>query len=687
MSSHNTSTEAPDQYEMRISRLTVDKLGVKLYDRASAVVAELIANAYDADAENVTVTIPLAKQLARKLPDKTYEDLGLTISVKDDGHGMTPREAQKYFLIVGTDRRKRTDSSGSPAKDAAKSRNKKRPVMGRKGIGKLAPFGICRRIEVISSGGDETTEGYLTSHFTLDFDKIVTDDDSPVPIDPGPLDKTYQTRRGTLVRLSLFLPKRVPNRETFQRQLERRFALTRDDFSIKVYDSESDMELAIRHFQIPLDTTTRISVDDRPVRIGNNDHPVTGWLAHAKEAFKDEESAGVRIYARGKIVATTRDFEQPAGFTGEFATRSYLVGAIHAEWLDDDNDEDLVRTDRQSILWDSEKGDALRQWGKALIKEVAGLAAGPRRESKAAHFLRASKLQQHAEERYGDADIVDAVMDLGKKIGGFAAEDELGDPSYVSDLAEVVLAVAPHQALIGAFKTISGQDDATVDDLLKVFGKARMAEMASYAQIAFERVKSIQELKRLLQQPTTSEADLHQLIAEAPWLIKPDWSVITVNQSLKMSRDLVADWLRHRGHGDFEIAIANEHKRPDFTLINAGDSLHLVELKKPGHSFGKSDYERLENYVVALEDLFTRHDELNTAFPNGWTIDLITDSVGIGDVTIQRAFTKMQEDGQVSPQIWNDFLLHAITTHEQFLDAHDQVRSTSGPTSIRNSSL
>lgn len=663
---------------MRISRLTVDKLGVKLYDRASAVVAELIANAYDADAECVTVTLPLAKQLAKKLPDKTYEDLGFTITVKDDGHGMTPEEAQKYFLIVGTDRRKRTDSSGSPAKDAAKSRDKNRAVMGRKGIGKLAPFGICRRIEVTSSGGAETEEGqFLTSHFTLDFDKIVTDDDSPVPIDAGPLDMTYRAERGTTVELSLFLPKRVPNGETFRRQLERRFALAGDDFNIKVSDSESETELAIRRFQIAIDETTRICLDDRPVRIENDDYPVVGWLAHAKEAYKDEESAGVRIYARGKIVATTRDFEQPAGFTGEFATRSYLVGEIHAEWLDDDEDEDLIRTDRQSILWDSEKGDALRQWGKKLIKEVAGLAAGPRRESKAAQFLRASRLQERAEERYGEADIVEAVVELGRQIGGFAAEDELGDLDYVDGLAEVVLAVAPHQALIGAFKTISGQDDATVDDLLDVFAKARMAEMASYAQIALERVKSIKELKRLLLQPGTSEADLHQLIAEAPWLIKPDWSVITVNQSLKMSRDLVVEWLQRHGHGSFEVAITHERKRPDFTLINAGSSLRLVELKKPGHSFDKSDYERLENYVLALEDLFSSHHELKAAFPNSWKIDLIADSVSIGDATAQRSFTKMKQDRQVAPQNWSDFLLHATTANELFLDTHDHAQGLS----------
>ena len=39
------------KYEMTISRLTVDKLGVKLYDRVSAVIAEIVANSYDADAK------------------------------------------------------------------------------------------------------------------------------------------------------------------------------------------------------------------------------------------------------------------------------------------------------------------------------------------------------------------------------------------------------------------------------------------------------------------------------------------------------------------------------------------------------------------------------------------------------------------------------------------------------------
>ena len=52
--------------------------------------------------------------------------------------------------------------------------------MGRKGIGKLAPFGICTRIEILSAGGDETDAGYPVSHFVMDYDKILADEDTPM---------------------------------------------------------------------------------------------------------------------------------------------------------------------------------------------------------------------------------------------------------------------------------------------------------------------------------------------------------------------------------------------------------------------------------------------------------------------------------------------------------------------------
>ena len=126
-------TAAGQGYTLTISRLTIDKLGVKLYDKVSAVVAELIANGYDADAEHVTGELPLGTELAAK-DQKTKQpvDKGYEIVVRDDGHGMSPDEARAFYLKVGRDRRAYPDQG-------AKSWKKERPVMDPKGIGKLAP--------------------------------------------------------------------------------------------------------------------------------------------------------------------------------------------------------------------------------------------------------------------------------------------------------------------------------------------------------------------------------------------------------------------------------------------------------------------------------------------------------------------------------------------------------------------
>lgn len=670
----SSAVESPPKYTLRISRLTIDKLGVKLYDKASAVVAELIANSYDADATDVWVELPLGTELASKDPDTGETvDKKFKIEVRDNGHGMVPDEARAFFLQVGRDRREHPEQG-------AKSRDKRRPVMGRKGIGKLAPFGICRRIEVISSGGNEVPgEGYLTTHFFLDFDKIIEDADTPVPLEVGDLDQTYRSSPGTTIRLTQFLPKRVPDSDTFHRQVATRFAWADPGFTVHLRNTRLDppVDSKVKKFDVEIENETKITVDDRPVKTEDGEIlSATGWIAMAKNSYKNDELAGVRIYARGKIVATTRDFEQPAGFTGEYHVRSYLVGEILAEWLDDDDGDDLIRTDRQSILWDSERGRAFREWGAALIKEVGKLSAGPRRRKKSDVFMENAKIEERANERYGgDEAVRDAAVKLGEKIGAFAAEDELDDPDYVNDLAEVILAVAPHQALVDAFKQISKRPDASIEELIVLFGKTRLAEMASYGQIAAERVKSINELSAVIGKPDVEEADLQQLIASAPWLIRPDWSVITQNQTLKTFRDrFVAFWKTKYGE-DIDVAISYEKKKPDFTLVHHGQMLHVVEIKVPGHKFANEDYDRLANYVEAFDQFFNANSQMVTSFPERYVIDLVADDVNITNRDKRTAFSSFVNEKKVVRQTWNDFLATAARAHEEFLNIYDEAHA------------
>ena len=117
------------KYVMTISRMTVDKLGVKLYDRVSAVIAELVANSYDADATEVTIEAPMGQYLATTQKGQ-LKDSGFKIIVSDDGSGMEPGVINPFYLKVGAERRK------DPAR-GDRSKKYDRRVMGRKGVGKL----------------------------------------------------------------------------------------------------------------------------------------------------------------------------------------------------------------------------------------------------------------------------------------------------------------------------------------------------------------------------------------------------------------------------------------------------------------------------------------------------------------------------------------------------------------------
>ena len=170
---------------MRINRMTVDKLGVKLYDRVYAVIAELISNSYDADAEIVTVRASKA----------------VSIEVEDTGTGMSPDELQDFYLIVGSERR-RDPRRGDESKKYG------RKVMGRKGVGKLAPFGVCRLVEILSAGGEKITlggqEGYRVVHVILDKNCILDDSVEAYEPEVGGLDGTLSQKTYTKIILTDF---------------------------------------------------------------------------------------------------------------------------------------------------------------------------------------------------------------------------------------------------------------------------------------------------------------------------------------------------------------------------------------------------------------------------------------------------------------------------------------------------
>ncbi len=660
-------------YKMVISRKIVDKLGVKLYDKPSAVVGETIANSYDADAKDVRVSIPLNVWLATwkgKKPDRKVQDKGYEIVIEDDGHGMTPEEANNHYLRVGPDRRKDR---------GVLSRSKRRKVMGRKGIGKLAPFGICRTIEVWSAGGEETADGYEVSHFMMHYDDIVQDEEAPYYPEPGKEDGSFAAKTGTRITLRSFNPHRVPDRETFHRQLARRFSLELPDFKIRVEDAIGKQgPFKVGSLKIDLMEETKIVLDGQEVIVPEEEEgeelhlPVSGWVAYARQSYQNVEVAGVRIYAWGKLAAVTRDFGIRSGFTGENTVRAYLVGEIHANWIDEE--EDFIRTDRQDMLWNSARGQAFQKWGQELIKELGRRARGPGRTKRWKVFREKSELEEHIKRRYADPKIRAAAMEVGRLFSSVMSEDDLEDDEYVERIRGVVLTVAPQKFLVDKLQEIRADADQPMDVIVALFNDVRIGETASLGQVVERRLDAIESLedKVRLEEP---EDKLQKLIENAPWLLDPQWTVLVANRPLKTFREAFERWYQRKFAKEVVTSALNaDRKKPDFILIHIFRGLRIIEIKKPGHILNEKEFDRLLTYLRAVNEFLDQNEDFRKEFSQATAV-LVCDDVRLSGA-VRDSYDYRVGRGDLVRKTWEEIISDTKKVHQDFLDAQDIIRET-----------
>jgi len=690
---------------MTISRLTVDKLGVRLYDKVSAVMAELIANSYDADAKVVKVRAPMDELLATKQKG-VLQDRGFEIRVEDDGIGMTPDEINEFYLKVGAERR--VDPKRGP-----RSRTFNRKVMGRKGVGKLAPFGICTTVEIISSGGEKktgldaagkTVEGYETAHLTLDRSQILQDTDKEYHPKAGPLDGTIRPDRGTTLILRDFSHRHVPALEDFERQVAQRFGLQTADWRIELYDNgpgaatKPAREAVVGTFPLDKMGETEIRFVEEPMGSKNYQavrydgevvtdlsagfthdgtfYPVTGWIAYAKAPYKDDLMAGIRIYCHGKIAAQTSLFNHRAGFTGEYDIRSYLIGELHADWLDEN--EDLIQTDRRDILWSDEVGRAFEEWGQKLVLRIGKVSRNPLKKKAWDRFKEVSKIEERVQSAFpgeSQKEIRERAIELARVIGQTVRESELDDGEQVEALVQLSLNLAPHVILNDMLRQAG--EDAT-SPLVAVTGllrTARVAELSSFGQIAEHRVQVIGRVETLKDDPATLEGAFQELITQAPWLVDPQWSPITANQSFSTLKKEFAKLYKKKTGQELSLdSFTKSGKRADFVMANQDGMIQIVEIKKPGHKLTDDEVDRIVTYVDLMHEFLQA--EGNKQFAgifSGFHVTLVCDGLALGG-TARTAFNGLKKDGTLDHVNWSSFLLRTRRMHEDFLNEADRQK-------------
>lgn len=702
-----------DKYVMTISRMTVDKLGVKLYDRVSAVIAELVANGYDADATEVTIEAPMGAMLA-SLSQGQVTDSGYTIKVSDNGCGMPPEVVNEFYLKVGGERRKDPQRGD-------RSKKFKRRVMGRKGVGKLAPFGICNTIEVISSGGEvvdgvdqhgQPAKGYKTAHFTMTRSDILSDSDAPYAPTVGVLDDTVQPASGSTFIMTDFMRRQVPDMASFSRQLAQRFGMATANWKIRLVDGSlaqgtDGRDQVVGDFVIDTMPNTKLTLagptteavdlserskftalgDDGKPMAGaeagftfsdGRFYPVTGWVAYAKESYRDELMAGIRIYCRGKIAAQTAVFNRKSGFTGEYNVRSYLVGELHADWLDEG--EDLIQTDRRDILWSDELGQAFELWGQRIVELIGTQAREPLKKKVWEEFLETGDVQNKVDAAYpGERwkPVRDTTMRLARLMGERLRPGEAKDPEHVDSLVQLSLMLGPHVQLDEALKEAASEDRAPIAVMATILRTARVAELSSYGMIAEKRVQVIERIMELKDDGASLEQALQDSIEQAPWLINPLWSPITANQSLStLKAEFEKFFEKETGTviklNNFDDAAKT--KRPDFVLSADDFGLQIIEIKKPDHKLKNDEWDRIQVYIENMDKFLglPGHEEFKRIY-KGFTVTLVCDEIGLTGAQA-KAFDAYKRDRDVEHITWTAFLRRTQHMHKEFLAEADRQR-------------
>lgn len=555
---------------MTIELNVINHLGLNMYTTLPAVISEQVANGWDADTNFVDVTLD---------DSEIVEDA--TISIVDRGGiGMSFEEVQEKYLRVGRKKREEEGTDYSPGG---------RRVMGRKGIGKLSAFGIARQLEIRS-----VKEGKVT-HFLMDFDemlatpkgedyspKLLKEDTEPTGDDGESVNELNGTRV-TLRRLKRKHPlsRSIP---AIRQGLARRFSVIGEDFVVKVNGEpitpqERNLEDRCEHVwtvgKPPLE-----NVEINP----DEGWRVSGWIGTLKEPVPREIGAGIVLMARGKLIHEP-SFYDVGRMTGEHSL-AYMVGEVHADFLDED--EDLIATTRNSVVWESEQGEYLKDWLQQAIKAMASDWVERRIQDR----FRAVVGEKEDLNSFVAHLVSAKEQEIAKSLIGSIIKKESLDPIVAKDLCQYVVESIEYRSFMALAQELRDLPDDTTATFLSLLRDWQFIEAREIFRILTGRVVAINTLVGMIKDDF-KEKQLHGFLEENPWIIDPSWTVAA-------SEMYLTTFIREEFPDVDEET--RESRRFDLVCIDAVGEYHVVEFKRPKVTIGHEEMTQVEKYMDAIEE-------------------------------------------------------------------------------------
>jgi hypothetical protein len=504
------------------------------YSSSERALKELIDNAWDADAERVSITLP--KPMS-----------GDPIVIQDDGTGMTKEELRRHYLSIAADRRSRRGERTS---------GKNRLVKGRKGIGKFAGLMAAAVMTL------ETRARGRLCRITLRLDDLSQVEDIEqlnIGLQSEPCGPELH---GTTITLSdLHQGLAYPDANRLRQILLQDYG-RQDDFAITIDGKRLDVD----------DVSGSYSEQEEEL-------PSAGKVK-LRFSISDGKSGlrqpGITLRVDGKAVGRPGFFglDQRDDFPSKLLRKLY--GEIEADGL----------RDHITAGWDAAVENS------ELLKEVEGYVQPILREAYEQQYRREIQLAQARLQRA----ILTRLSALPEHKRVFAdraikkiLDKYYGEPeSKVEPVVNVLLEAmerSDYRILLEHIAEATPGDVAGVAERLDEFG---LAEMAFLVQQATARQVFLDQLDALARDAATTEAVVHKALERNLWVFGPEYSLFSSNSTLRRQ---VEDVLGKTYTGD------KADKRPDLLLNeNLGGQYLLIEFKRPSHALNHDDYVQAIGY-------------------------------------------------------------------------------------------
>ena len=570
---------------MKLSLNVLQHLGLNLYSNVPAVLSEVVANAWDADAGQVRIKL-----------DKVQG----RIVIEDDGCGMTRDEVVDRFLLVGYQRR-----LGQPGPSPGKGRS----PMGRKGIGKLSLFSIANLITVETIRDGEGT----ALRMNLDAVRAAIEDNQGEYQPEELAISGFDCPHGTRITLEELRKRQtVSTAEGLRSRLARRFSIIgpSHDFSLTVNGDAITPEDRGYHRQLQYlwtygDQSEVISrcgnLEESELRAskfpvpGGADLTVDGWLGTVRESgqLRDEHGENlnrIAIFVRGKMAQE----DLLGDFTERGIYASYLIGELRVDGLDTATgeepqpDEDSATSSRQRIVEDDPRYVALKEFVAGELKFIQQRWSDLRRDAGSRIAMEIPEVKEWADA-------------LPKEISG-RAKSWLGKINRLRmDNPDERRQLTKHAVLAFEFHRwnenldrLESIDDENLESVITMFRELDGLEATLYGQIVRKRIDVIRALQEKVDD-NARERVIQTYIFDHLWLLDPSWERA---EASKLMEKRVGTLFR-----DVDADLSDEEKnaRLDIRYRKTAGKHVIIELKRPDRSVSVYELGRqIEKYRSGL---------------------------------------------------------------------------------------